>query len=278
MDIQITADSTCDLGESVAKRNIGIAPLCVILGDTTYHDGVDITPQDIFAYVEKTGELPKTSTPSIADYEDFFRSYVDEGKTVIHYNISVKASSAHRYAVEAAKAFPGKVFVVDSMGLSTGQGLVVMKACDLRDEGKSAEEIVEETKRIAPMVNTSFVPDRLDYLYKGGRLKKSAATLGKIFRIKPVVTVSHEGKVELCGKAVGTALAIKNVAKRISDVDENFPVEYLYSADDTLCRRLFNETAERIGGAKTEFAANLCPVIGVHIGPGAAGICFVRKK
>ena len=68
MNIQITADSTCDLGESVAKRNIGIAPLCVILGDTTYHDGVDITPHDIFAYVEKTGELPKTSTPSIADY------------------------------------------------------------------------------------------------------------------------------------------------------------------------------------------------------------------
>ena len=64
MNIQITADSTCDLGESVLKRNIGIAPLCVILGDTTYHDGVDITPQDIFAYVEKTGELPKTSTPS----------------------------------------------------------------------------------------------------------------------------------------------------------------------------------------------------------------------
>ena len=191
MDIQITADSTCDLGESVAKRNIGIAPLCVILGDTPYHDGVDITPQDIFAYVEKTGELPKTSTPSIADYEDFFRSYVDEGKTVIHYNISVKASSAHRYDGEAAKAFPGKVFVVDSMGLSTGQGLVVMKACDLRDEGKSAEEIVEETKRIAPMVNTSFVPDRLDYLYKGGRCSRMTMYGANLLKIHPMIEMKE---------------------------------------------------------------------------------------
>ena len=96
MDIQITADSTCDLGESVAKRNIGIAPLCVILGDTTYHDGVDITPQDIFAYVEKTGELPKTSTPSIADYEDFFRSYVDAGKPFNHDTTPGHAESADR--------------------------------------------------------------------------------------------------------------------------------------------------------------------------------------
>lgn len=163
--IQLTADSTCDLGESIAKHDIGIMPLSVILGENAYRDGVDIMPKDIFAYVEKTGQLPKTAAPSIGDYEDFFASYVDRGDTVIHFSISAKASSANSYAEAAAKRFPGKVYVVDSKALSTGQGLLILKAADLREAGKSAEEIVNEVNALRPLVNTSFVPDRLDYLY-----------------------------------------------------------------------------------------------------------------
>ena len=80
--IKITADSTCDLGISVGTRGIGIMPLSVILGETAYRDGVDIRPQDIFDYVERSGQLPKTAAPSIGEYEDFFRPYVEAGDTV----------------------------------------------------------------------------------------------------------------------------------------------------------------------------------------------------
>ena len=144
MNIAITSDSTCDLSEALLRENeITLLPLTVTLGDKAYKDGIGITPKDIFAYVDKTGDLPKTAAPSVSDYEEFFRPFVEEGKEVIHFNISSKASGSYGFAVTAAKAFGGKVHVVDSHALSTGQGLLVMKACDLRKEGMSAQKIAE---------------------------------------------------------------------------------------------------------------------------------------
>ena len=123
MAIRITSDSTCDLNQLVEERNIGILALQVNLGANAYHDGVDITPEDIFAFVEQTKELPKTSAPSIGDYEDFFKEQLAFGDEVIHFNISSKSSGSHNFAKQAAESFNGKVRVIDSMALSSGQGL-----------------------------------------------------------------------------------------------------------------------------------------------------------
>ena len=133
--IRITTDSTCDLGVNATERDIRIMPLSVILGADSFRDGVDITPQDIFSYVAKTGTLPKTAAPSIGDYEEFFSQFVNAGETVIHFNISAKSSSSYQYAEAASKKFGGKVFVVDTKALSSGQGLLVMKAYDLGGRG-----------------------------------------------------------------------------------------------------------------------------------------------
>lgn len=220
MEIQITTDSTCDLGESIAKRKIGVMPLSVILGGQSYLDGVNITPQDIFAYYERTGGLPKTAAPSIADFEQFFEKYVDMGKTVIHYNISQKSSSTHQYAVEAAKKFKKKVHVVDSKALSSGQGLMVMKACDLRDAGLSAEKIVETTENLAPKINTSFVPDRLDYLFKGGRCSRMQMYGANILKIHPLIEMK-DGQL-YAGKKYRGGME-KCIANYIADLKEQYP-------------------------------------------------------
>lgn len=218
--IQITSDSTCDLGKYVEARGIGIMPLTVILGDVPHSDGVDIVPQDIFDYVERTGELPKTAAPSIGDYEDFFRPYVEEGKTVIHFSISAKASSACSYAQEAAKAFPGKVFVVDSKALSTGQGLLIMKAADLRDAGVSAEEIVEKVNALRPYVNTSFVPERLDYLYKGGRCSRMAFYGATLLKFHPLIEM-RDGQLTADKKYRGGM--VKCIEQYIDDLAVKYP-------------------------------------------------------
>ena len=105
MAIRITSDSTCDLGNLVQTRNIGILPLQVNLGTDSYHDGVDITPQDIFDFVAKTKTLPKTSAPSIGDYEEFFKEQLAFGDEVIHFNISSKSSGSHNFAKQAAESF-----------------------------------------------------------------------------------------------------------------------------------------------------------------------------
>lgn len=280
MNIRLTADSTCDLGEYAAERNIALMPLSVILGEEPYLDGVNIVPQDIFDFVEKTGKLPKTAAPSTQDYIDFFRSFVEEGSTVIHFSISDKSSSAYSYAADAAKAFDGKVIVVDSKALSSGQGLLAMKASDLLNEGKSAEEIVETVNALRPLVNTSFIPDRLDYLYKGGRCSRMQMYGANLLKIHPLVEMKD-------GQLVAEKKYRGSMEKCISNYIEDLAVEYP-SYDQTRCfithssadpelvafarQKVketfgFRETLETVAGS----------VITGHCGRNTLGVLFIAK-
>lgn len=220
MSIRITSDSTCDLGALVEKHNIGILPLQVNLDADSYRDGVDITPQDIFKFVAETKQLPKTSAPSIGDYEEFFAEQLKLGEEVIHFNISAKSSGSHNMAKQAAEGFNGKVHVIDSMALSTGQGLLIMKAVDLRDAGKSASEIEAEVKALRFHVNTSFVPDSLDYLYKGGRVSGMVNLAASVLKIHPLIYMK-EGQL-LPGKKY-TGKMTMCIKRYIADLKEMYP-------------------------------------------------------
>lgn len=205
MNIKITADSTCDLSpELVHRYGVGIMPLAVILGDKMFRDGVDITPQDIFGYVSANGVLPKSSAPSVEEYAEFFAQQLANCDAVVHYNISSKASSSYENAASAAKdkCFKNKVFVVDSHALSTGQGLLVLKACDLVKEGYSPKDIAEITANLRGKVNTSFVPDALDYLHKGGRCSLASLMGAKVLKLHPMIDMK-EGKLYAKKKYMG---------------------------------------------------------------------------
>lgn len=190
MKIKITADSTCDLGaELTEKYNIGVIPLSVLLGKRVCRDGVDIAPQDIFGYVAESGILPKTSAPSVGDYTEFFSQNLKGADRLIHFNISSKASVSHSNAASAAKGFRNKVYVIDSAALSTGQGLLALKAYDLAAEGMGADEIVKKIRKLIPLVNTSFVPDALDYLHKGGRCSLASLMGAKVLKLHPLISM-----------------------------------------------------------------------------------------
>lgn len=223
MKIKITSDSTCDLSaELIKKYDIGIFPLTVVLGDKNYKDGIDIVPQDIFDYVAKTNTLPKTAAGSVDEYAEFFKSNLDGYDALIHVNISSLASSSHNAACKAAEGFGGKVKVIDSHALSTGQGLLVLKACDLAAEGKSAEQIESEVNAIRPKVNTSFVPDALDYLHKGGRCSLAALIGAKVLKLHPMIAENAEGQLIAKKKYMGgIERCVKNY---ISELREEFPV------------------------------------------------------
>ena len=187
--IKITADSTCDLSEELVKKyNIEIIPLGVYLGDELYTDGVNITPQQIFDYVERTKVLPKTSAVTIYEYTEIFRKYIDEGYTVIHVNISASMSSSYSNAVKAAEEV-GNVYVVDSANLSTGSGHVVLELADMIAAGKTAKEAVEEIKNIIPKVNASFILGNLDYMKKGGRCSGVAVLGANLLKLKISIEV-----------------------------------------------------------------------------------------
>ena len=220
MKIRITSDSTCDLGELVEKHDIGIMPLQVHLDAQSYRDGVDITPQDIFDFVAKTKILPKTSAPSVAEYEEFFEEQLKDNDFLIHFNISAKSSGSHNFAVEAAKAFGGKVRVVDSKALSSGQGLLVMRAADLRDEGKTVDEIEDAVNEIKNHVNTSFVPDSLDYLFKGGRCSRMQLYGANLLKIHPKIVMT-DGQLTQGGKYRGDMM--KCIDKYVDDLYAQYP-------------------------------------------------------
>lgn len=204
MKIKITSDSTCDLSAELVERyNVGVIPLSVILGDKAYKDGLEITAQDIFDYVAKTGVLPKTSACGVEDYREQFKKYLAEYDAVIHFNISSKASASYNNAVSASKDFGGRVYVVDSYALSTGQGLLTLKACDLAAEGHSPEDIVKTVNALRPFVNTSFVPDALDYLHKGGRCSLAALMGAKILKLHPMIDMK-EGQMYAKKKYAGS--------------------------------------------------------------------------
>lgn len=219
--IRITADSTCDLApEQIAQNNIVLMPLNVILGAELYEDTVNIRPQDIFDYVEKAGNLPKTAARSIDDYEEFFSKFVGAGETVIHFSISSKASASYNIAAEAQKKFGDSVYVVDSHALSTGQGLLVLRACDLRAEGKTAPEIVSKINALRDKVNTSFIPDRLDYLYMGGRCSKMSLYGAKILNVHPLISMA-DGQLYPEKKYVGSMLRCMRTYAH--DLKEKYP-------------------------------------------------------
>ena len=203
MNVKITADSTCDLGEELtSKYGVGIIPLRVIMGDKSLRDGLDVTPQDIFRFVAETGVLPKTSAPSREEYAEFFAENLKSADALIHYNISSKASVSYENALAASKEFGDKVYVVDILALSRWQGLLVLKACDLAKEGRSPQDIVQITQNLRAKVNTSFVPDALDYLHKGGRCSLAALMGAKVLKLHPMIDMK-DGKLYAKKKYMG---------------------------------------------------------------------------
>lgn len=182
MKVKITSDSTCDLSpELIEKYDIAITPLSVHCGDQVGRDGVEITPETIYDYVEASGQLPRTSAVNVFDYVREFRHWRQQGYSIVHFCISSDFSSSYQNACIAA-ADIGQVYVVDSRNLSTGQGLLVLHGAELAAAGQTAEEIQKACTDLAPQVEASFVIDRLNYLYKGGRCSALSAFGGNLLK------------------------------------------------------------------------------------------------
>lgn len=188
-DVIITADSTCDLpSQFIEQNNIIILPLSVLLGDKSYYDGIDVFPKEIYAYVEKTGILPKTSAVTPAQYYEVFEKAHEEGKAVVHIGLSSAISSSYQNACIAAGEFDD-IYCIDSKSLCTAMGLLVLKACDFRAKGFDAKKIANRVNALVPKVSTTFVLDNLEYLHKGGRCSAVTKFSANILGIKPSIAV-----------------------------------------------------------------------------------------
>lgn len=206
MKIAISAESTCDLSKELIKKyDISIIPYSVILGDEVILDNEEV-PGQIFNYVAKTGKLPKTSAINETDYEKYFKGLLKTYDAVVHLSLSSEISSSYSHA-EAVSQKLKKVFVVDSKSLSTGIGLLAVYARNLADKNVSAEEIAQKVRARVPFVQASFVIERLDYLYKGGRCNALSLFGANLLKIRPQIVLEYgkmkpanryRGKMERC--------------------------------------------------------------------------------
>ena len=280
MRVKIISDSTCDLSQDlIQKNNIGIVPLIVTKDSQEYLDGITITPADIFAHVASGGSLCSTAARGVAVYQEEFAKYAKEYDGIIHINIGSCFSSSYQNACIAAEDFDN-VRVIDSQNLSTGHGLVVLKACDLAETAKDLDELKSQLDEFASRVEASFLLDRLDYMVKGGRCSGAAALGANLLSLKPcievkdgkmVVVKKYRGHIEKCMAAY--------VKDRLAG-RENLEEDRILNTQTDVSKESLEAVhsgVRQYGNFKNIYETVAGCTISCHCGPGTMGILFVRK-
>lgn len=277
MKIAISAESTIDIPVELQKEfNIHTIPFTVLLGEKSGLDG-EITPPEIFEYVSKNNILPKTSAINEYQFNEYFENLLKEYDAIIHFSLSSELSSAYKNGLRTSTLFKN-VHVIDSRSLSTGIALQVMHACDLRDQGKSVEEILNAIEKRIPAVQASFVVNTLDYLYKGGRCSGLTRLAALVFRIKPQIVVA-DGKMKSTNKFTGKNSVV--VGKYAEAVFEEFKnpdltrvfVTHSY-ADQDMVDVAVKACEKR--GFKKIYITTAGATITSHCGPKTLGILFIN--
>lgn len=280
MRIKISADSTCDLSpQLIADNQISIVPLYIVRGEESLHDGVTITPDDVYAWTEKTKRPCSTAAVNVEDYAEYFSQYLQDADAVIHFTISSEMSSCYQNAVTAAQSFKN-VYVVDSRNLSTGIGHLVLDACELAADGMPPQQIYEEMNRRKLHLDVSFVLDTLDYLRYGGRCSSLAAFGANMLRLKPSIQVTdgvmgvsrkYRGLLKKCFiDYVNDKLAEPDMVdpRRIFITDSGVNEEIRSAVEEAVLAKVpFQQVYHTRAGCS----------ISSHCGPNCLGILFYRK-
>lgn len=196
--VKIFTDSTADLSKDLLERyHISVVPLYVVLAETSYLDGVQLTTKALYEYVDEHQTLPKTSAPTVGDFYKAFKPWLEEGYDIVYIGLSSKLSATLQSALLAAQDFTGKnrVYVVDSQNLSTGIGLLVLEAAELALEGLDGAAIHHRITELVANVRSSFIIDTLKYLHMGGRCSSIQLLASSLLRIRPQIIVKDGGMI-----------------------------------------------------------------------------------
>ncbi len=280
MKVRIIADSAADLLPDIKSR-VAVIPLTVRFGQCEYLDGVTLTHKEFYEHLIESDELPTTSQIPPQTFSDVFESVTASGETAIVITVSSKLSGTYQSACIAAADFPGKVYVLDSLNLAIGQGILIEYALRLADSGMDAESIIEELTHARNDICLVAMLDTLEYLKRGGRISKAAAFAGGVLSIKPVIGIV-DGEVKILGKARGSRQANNLLISEIENggIDFSMPVLLGYTGiTDTLLLK-YIEDSSSIWDGKIDSPkyTTIGSAIGTHAGPGAIAVAFFREK
>lgn len=283
MRIRIGSDSTCDLSpELFEKHNIARLPLTVTLGDFSGKDGVDVTPDKIYAYVAEKGVLPTTSALNVAEYSELFTEILKDADALVYVTIGSGFSSCYQNACIAAQDFDN-VFVIDSQNLSTGQGHVVLEAVKGAEKCETMEDVAklaEELRELTTRVEASFILDKLDYMHKGGRCSVVALMSASLMNIKPCIEVK-DGKMGVAKKYRGNLQKClkKYVEDRLKDRDDIIK-ERIFITDSGISdeiREMVSGVVKECADFEETYVTRAGCTVSSHCGENTLGVLFIRK-
>lgn len=287
MTVRIITDSASDItaADIAAAGNpaLTVLPLSVTFGQTTYEDGVDLSHRRFYELLVEGDDLPMTGQVNPYAFEQAIAQAREAGEEVVVITLSGKLSGTNASAMTAAAAFEDGVYVVDSKSVTVGERILVDYALRLMGEGLGAAGIACALEQAREDIHVVGLLDTLEFLRRGGRIPASAAALGKLLSIKPVITIT-DGVVELLGKARGSKNGRNLLTQQVEaagGIDFSMPIELAYAGlDDALLRKYVEDSRHIWEG---HVALDDLPVhtvgatIGTHVGPGAIALAFFKR-
>lgn len=281
--VKIISDSTCDLSpELIAKYDIDILPLHILLGEDEYEDGKNITPEQIYSWSDENKTTPKTSAPALTDAIELFKPYIDEGREIVCFSISSSMSTSGNVMRIAAEELEAEdcITVIDSANLSTGIGLLVIEAAIMAQNNHTVEEIVSAIEALKPNVRASFVVDTLTYLYRGGRCNAVSAMAGGVLKLHPKIVVEN-GAMNASKKYRGKINSA--IMTYVKDMEDDLKaarpnrVFITHSGCDCTIVEEVHSYLENLGVFSEILETRAGGVISSHCGPGTLGVLFIQS-
>lgn len=276
---RILVDASSDYtAEEIKQKNLDFVPISISIGEKNYVEGVNLDRNDFYNILKESNDFPKTSQPSPQTFLDVFNDVKEKGDELICILLSSQLSGTYQSALVAKEmADYDKIHIIDSLSATYTIKIMADYALSLVEQGITALEIVEKIETLKSRVKCVAGLDTLEFLARGGRISKTVATIGNVANIKPIITLSEDGKVEVMSKCLGKSRAILQVVKTLQglEIDENFPLYPIYSFGAENCENFEKKMEEE--GFKLNKRLQIGPTIGTHIGPEAFGIIFVTK-
>ncbi len=286
--VKIMADSTCDLSQDILEKyDISLAPLTINIENKAYRDRIDIKPDDFYKMMEELEKEPTTAMPSPMEYMAIFNHALQSGYTsILCICMSSGTSGSYQSAVIARDYFfeenpqsAAQIHVVDSKCMSHGSGWLILKTAMLREAGAGFKELVEFNEAYKTNVKHFLSVDDLDHLIKSGRLTNASAFIGKLLKLKPIMTMK-KGKGAIVAKERGRKKVLEHYvsefARRV-DMETTDFIIIGYTSDITYAENLRLKITKETDFTGEIHLMQMGVAVGTHVGLGALSMFFIEK-
>lgn len=279
--IAITSDCVCDLTDEMLKKyGVNIIYFYIKTDHGWFKDRDEVTAQNVIEYFDNGGQSIKTQAPDVSEYESFFEKMLNNCDEIIHISITSSMSFSYSNATKAKEKFGGRITVFDSKQLSSGIGLLVIRAAELVKEGKDRCSIVTELENLREKTSTSFISENVDYLYKAGRVSKPVKNICTLLNMHPILAMKN-GNLRLAGIGIGDyeKSVMRYIKKRLKN-DKNIDKQRVFITHASCALKILSRARTQVAklcNFKERSVTEASATISSNCGANTIGVLFLKK-